>query len=146
MRKGLRLGFVGTVLATAILLGTACGAASQAAEKAWGQFPKNSSGYAEVSVQQLNDLLQRKDFSLVNVHVPYAGELAQTDLFIPYDQIAQNLDKLPDKSARIVLYCRSGPMSPQASQELASLGYTNVLNLTGGFEGWKAAGYDLVVK
>jgi rhodanese-related sulfurtransferase len=105
---------------------------------------KNADGYTDISVEQLSSMLQDKDFALVNVHIPYEGELPQTDLFIPFDQIEDHLDQLPAKDAPIVLYCRSGSMSTSAATELAELGYTNVYELDGGFNDWKAAGYEFL--
>ena len=92
-------------------------------------------------------MLTKKDFLFVNVHVPYEGEIAQTDLFLPCDQVASNLSKLPaDKGAKIVLYCRSGSMSTTAAQTLVRLGYSNVWNLDGGMNGWKQAGLPVSSK
>jgi rhodanese-related sulfurtransferase len=100
--------------------------------------------YWNISVAELQTMLTRKDFPLVNTHVPFQGDLPQTDLSIPFNEIANHLDQLPAaKDAPIVLYCRSGNMSTQASAELAKLGYSRVYNLVGGFNAWRAAGLPM---
>jgi rhodanese-related sulfurtransferase len=105
------------------------------------QVQVDGGSYKDVSVQKLHSLLEKKDFVLVNVHVPFEGNLPKTDLSIAYDMIGQNLDKLPgDKNAKIVLYCRSGRMSTIAAEELVKLGYTNIWSLNGGMAAWEQAG------
>jgi rhodanese-related sulfurtransferase len=99
--------------------------------------------YTNVSVSELQTMLANKDFTLVNVHIPFEGNIAKTDLSIAYDQVAQNLDKLPDKNAKIVLYCRSGRMSAIAAETLVGLGYTNIWNLDGGMSAWEQAGNSI---
>lgn len=100
--------------------------------------------YQNTTAGNLNTLLKNKDFILTNVHIPFAGNIAGTDLSIPYDQIEQNLSQLPsDKSAKIVLYCRSGHMSAIAAEKLVALGYTNIWNLKGGMADWEKAGYQI---
>jgi hypothetical protein len=75
--------------------------------------------YTNVTPAQLAEMLKKKDFFFVNVHIPYEGEIEPTDAQLPYDQTAQLLSKYPsDKNAKIVLYCRSGRMSAIAAQEL----------------------------
>ncbi len=101
--------------------------------------------FSTLSSDKLASMLEKKDFFFVNVHVPYEGEIKNTDAFIPYDKIADNLDKLPkDKNARIVLYCRSGRMSEIAAKELVRLGYTNVSHLGGGMIEWEKNVYDII--
>ena len=90
-------------------------------------------------------MLEQKDFVLINTHVPYEGEIEQTDLFLPYDRAAELVDQLPgDKAAKIVVYCRSDRMSRIAAEEWARAGYTDLYNLDGGFVAWEAAGYPLL--
>lgn len=106
---------------------------------------EKNKAYPDITVQQLNKMLKEKDFNLINVHIPYDGEIPQTDLFIPYDKIEEHADRLPqDKNAKIVIYCRSDRMSNIASMKLVEMGYTSVLNLQGGMKAWKAAGYALI--
>ncbi len=58
---------------------------------------------------------------------------------IPTRTLMKNLDKLPAKDQPIIVMCGSGVRSPLGMAALQMLGYTNVKNLTGGFNGWKAA-------
>lgn len=100
--------------------------------------------YTNVTPLELDTMLTSKDFTMINVHTPFEGKIAQTDLSIPYDQIQQNLDKLPsEKNARIVLYCRSGHMSDIAAKTLIQLGYKNIWNLDGGMVAWENAGLPI---
>jgi rhodanese-related sulfurtransferase len=102
--------------------------------------------YQKITPDELNTMLKNKDFVFVNVHIPFEGNIPNTDLSIPYDQISapENLSQLPaDKSAKIVLYCRSGRMSEIAAEKLVSLGYTNIWDLKGGMVDWEQAGYEI---
>lgn len=103
-------------------------------------------GVKEISVSRLHKMMKKKDFTLVNVHIPYAGEIPQTDLFIPFDKISAHLKELPAKDKKIVLYCRSDRMSTFATESLANAGYSNLSNLKGGMIAWEAAGYKLIDK
>jgi rhodanese-related sulfurtransferase len=103
--------------------------------------------YTNLKVEELHNMLQDKDFVFVNVHIPFEGNVAETDLSIPYNEISdpKNLSQLPtDKNAKIVLYCRSGRMSEMAAETLVKLGYNNIWNLDGGMVAWEQAGYPLL--
>jgi rhodanese-related sulfurtransferase len=104
-------------------------------------------GYRHISSEHLWAMLQKKDFVLVNAHIPYEGELPYTDAFIPYNEVERNLGKLPpDKNAKIVLYCKSARMSTIAAETLVRMGYTNIWNLNEGMTDWKKKGFPLVDK
>ncbi len=104
---------------------------------------KGGGSYTDIDAADLQMMLPNKDFTLVNVHIPFVGNIPGTDLSIPFDQLAQNLDKLPDKNAKIVLYCRSGMMSAMAAETLVNLDYTDILNLSGGMSAWEQAGLQI---
>ena len=103
-----------------------------------------STPYEDISVETLAGMLEerRESFLLVNTYTPFEGDIPNTDLSIPFDEISEYLDRLPaDKDAEIVLYCRSGNKSRSAVETLAELGYTNLKSLDGGFIAWKDAGF-----
>lgn len=136
-----------TIFASLILalLLTAC--QPKLAETVTGEKVLVAGGsYTNMTPLELKTMLKNKDFVFVNVHIPFEGNIPNTDLSIPYDQIAESsyLSQLPaDKSAKIVLYCRSGHMSAIAAEELISLGYPNIWNLKGGMVDWERAGFEI---
>ena len=130
------------ILASVIVLFVATTLVACQSEKAAETEEYSPTMYTAMTVQQLHERMSNKDFTLINVHIPYAGEIPQTDLFIPYNEIEKQKDKLPaDKSAKLVLYCRSGSMSAIAAETLVNMGYTNVVDVPGGMIAWEAAGY-----
>jgi molybdopterin/thiamine biosynthesis adenylyltransferase/rhodanese-related sulfurtransferase len=50
----------------------------------------------------------------------------------------------PDKSARTILYCRSGNRSYLAAEKLAALGYTDVASMAGGILAWQEQGLPVL--
>ncbi len=110
------------------------------------QMSKNAFGYFEVDPERFSKLVDDPKVTVVNVHVPYSGEIAGTDIFVPYNETDQLLASLPkDKDAPIALYCRSGGMSAVASKDLVAAGYTNVYDLSGGMNAYKANGREVLV-
>jgi rhodanese-related sulfurtransferase len=119
-------------------------AAAQAGLQARTVVVEGGGRFTDVSATVLSRMLAKKEFLLVNVHIPYEGEIAGTDLALPFNEVEANLARLPkDKSARVVLYCRSGSMSDTAARTLVRLGFTDVWNLDGGMIAWQEAGYPL---
>lgn len=104
----------------------------------------NNGSYQNITAAELKSMSKQKDFVLINVHIPFAGNIAGTDRSIPYDQVENSTSQLPaDKATKIVLYCRSGHMSRLAAEKLVALGYTHVWNLEGGMTSWEQAGYEI---
>jgi len=62
---------------------------------------------------------------------------------LPIRTLLQNLDKLPAQDQPIVIYCGSGHRGAMAMASLRFLGYTNVLNLGGGFGAWTKAEFPV---
>lgn len=91
-----------------------------------------------VDAFEFAQLVKDKNNFVVDVHTPEQTHIPETDSIIAYNQISQNLDKLPiDKSTPVLVYCRSGSMSKTAAQEIAGLGYSNVYELAGGTDAYK---------
>ena len=138
-----RQGIAASIAALVLVLVAMAGAA---AEGPTGKVRTTAHGsYVDIDAATLARMLARKDFALVNVHIPYEGDIAGTDASVPFDRIGEHLDRLPqDRSARLVLYCKTGRMSTIAARELLERGYTNIVHLAGGMVAWKRAGHPIV--
>lgn len=99
----------------------------------------NSSSYQQVDAESAKELMDTEgDYVILDArtqaeydegHIPGA-------ILIPHDTVATAAeDALPDKDQLILVYCRSGNRSKQASQALVNLGYTNVVEF-GGINSW----------
>ena len=134
-------------IATGAFGSTASPTAGQAGTTGETAMHVTEGSYTNVTPAHLSDMLKSKDFTFVNVKTPYIGEIDGTDLYIPYDQIATRASELPAaKSAKVLVYCRSGAESLEAVKTLLKLGYTNIWNLDGGMNAWTGSGRTLVQK
>lgn len=88
-------------------------------------------------------MLETGERFVVNVHTPDEGRLAGTDVAIPFDELEQRRDELPDQTTALAIYCMSGNMSETAAETLSAMGYEDIVDLRGGMEAWRASGRDL---
>jgi len=96
-----------------------------------------------ITATELNQVMQKEDIVLIDVHTPEQQHIKGTDLVIPYNEIEKYQVKLPkDKNTAIYLYCQGGPMGEAAAKSLYELGYRNLYNLEGGAKAWRKAGLD----
>lgn len=108
----------------AILL-AACGSSQptykQISQDEAMQMMKDESGYLIVDVRTPEEFAEG--------HIPSA-------INVPNEEIGTEMpDALPDKDQLLLVYCRRGNRSKEASQKLADMGYTNVYEF-GGIETW----------
>ena len=114
-----------SLLLTALML-TGCGG-------------RENGGYRQITQEEAAKKMESgDDYILLDVRT--TEEFAQGHIpgaiCIPNETIGtEEISQLPDKDATILVYCRSGNRSRQASQKLADLGYTNVLEF-GGINTW----------
>jgi len=95
--------------------------------------------YAQISQDEAKLMMQDDDGHVI-VDVRRADEYAQGHIpgaiLIPNESITDTPpEELPDKYQIILVYCRTGRRSKEASQKLADMGYVNVYEF-GGIEDW----------
>ena len=101
--------------------------------------PAGSGSYRQINGSDAIAMMEEEtDYIILDVrtaeefkdrHIPGA-------INIPNETIGtEEIPELPDKDQRILVYCRSGNRSKQASEKLAALGYTNIIEF-GGINDW----------
>jgi len=76
----------------------------------------------------------REDSEWANGHLPGAVHLGKGVIERDIEQ------RVPDHSAKLMLYCGGGFRSALAGDNLQKMGYTNVESMDGGWKGWLEAG------
>jgi molybdopterin/thiamine biosynthesis adenylyltransferase/rhodanese-related sulfurtransferase len=95
--------------------------------------PAEAEALAEAGAQ-LVDVRESDEWS--EGHLPHA-------IHVPRGFLEQRIEAaIPSHDAPIVVYCAGGTRSAFAAQQLQAMGYTNVVNMTGGFQQWKSEGRD----
>jgi rhodanese-related sulfurtransferase len=98
----------------------------------------------EVSVDQLKALQSSGDkFTLVDVREDseWTTGHAAGALHLSRGVIERDIEgKVPQKDAKLVLYCHSGSRSALAADSLMKMGYSNVYSLAGGITAYQSAG------
>lgn len=137
------------VLATLVFTVSAC-SPSNATDFQTPSPPTNpastQNNYRTLTIDEFVEIVTNESdqYAIVNVHIPYEGEVAETDMHIAYNDIEALTSALPDRNAPIILYCRSGRMSEEASLALRELGYTQVWDVPGGMNAWRESGHELL--
>lgn len=109
-------------------------AIQEAGEMAPKELKKMIDGEKNVIVMDIREENQRAE-----------GEIyAATTMAITRGNLEfEVLNKIKDKNAVIVTYCRGGSRGALAAQTLKRLGYANATNLKGGLKGWAQEGYPI---
>jgi rhodanese-related sulfurtransferase len=86
-------------------------------------------------------LVNGEEFTLIDTRRPeeFAEGHVNGAVSIPLEELMADLSLLPDKEAKIVVYCKSGIRSAIATQALLMNGYPNALSMGGGILAWQAA-------
>ena len=95
----------------------------------------------EVNADMARKLLAEGNITLIDTREEseFAAGHIDNAILLPRGVLEFKLNTIPelaDKTKAVLIYCRTGGRSALAAQTLQTLGYTNVLSLAGGFEGW----------
>ena len=100
----------------------------------------NSASYHQITQEEAKEMMTKDDGHII-VDVRRQDEYDEGHIpgavLIPNESITDKQpEQLPDLNQVILIYCRSGRRSKEASQKLADMGYTNVYEF-GGINTWE---------
>ena len=105
-----------------------------------GTSNRQTNTYRQISMDEaVNMMAQETGYIILDVRRPdeYADGHIPNAINVPNESIGTDeIPELPDKDQLIMVYCRSGRRSKEASEKLVKLGYTNIVEF-GGILDWK---------
>lgn len=100
---------------------------------------ESEASYQQISMDEAIAIMESEsDYMILDVRTSeeFADKHIPDAINIPNETIGtEDIPELPDKDQLILVYCRSGNRSKQASDKLANLGYTNIVEF-GGINDW----------
>jgi len=111
----------------------------------WANFGHELETMQQITAHELKEKLSNGEVNVVDVRGYSEFEAGHIEgaKNIHAGFIKDNLDQL-DKDKPFVVHCASGDRSSIAASVLLCRGYSNVINLTGGFTSWKQEGNKIV--
>ena len=95
----------------------------------------SSAGYRQISMDEaVKTMKDEKNYIILDVRRPdeYSEGHIPGAINVPNEEIGSaEIAELPDKSQLILVYCRSGRRSKEASEKLVKLGYTGIVEFGG---------------
>lgn len=92
-----------------------------------------------ISAKDARAIMYEENVVLLDVRTleEYESGHIEDAVLLPVDEIEESSasEAIPDKSAQVIVYCRSGVRSADASKKLVTLGYEKVYDL-GGIQSW----------
>ena len=99
----------------------------------------SEASYQQISMDEAIAIMESEsDYMILDVRTTeeFADKHIPDAISIPNETIGtEDIPELPDKDQLILVYCRSGNRSKQASDKLVGLGYTNIVEF-GGINDW----------
>ena len=96
--------------------------------------------YRSITMDEAVDMMAKETgYIILDVRRPdeYAAGHIPNAINVPNESIGTDeIPELPNKDQLIMVYCRSGRRSKEASEKLVKLGYTNIVEF-GGILDWK---------
>ncbi len=106
--------------------------------------------YQDISIDIVNEMIEnkKKNPNLVILDVRTECEYEKGHLydalFLPHDELESRLSELEEyKDIDIIVYCKAGGRSQQASQILSQNGFAKVHNMLGGIIAWLDVDYPI---
>lgn len=101
--------------------------------------PEEEASYRQIGMDEVITMMEEETgYIILDVRTPeeYSEKHIPEAINIPNETIGtEGIPALPDKDQLILVYCRSGNRSKQASEKLVKLGYTNIVEF-GGINDW----------
>ena len=105
----------------------------------------------DISAMEANNLIQSNvmnpNFNIIDVRTAVEYNTERIEGAININSSASDFSSqlnMLNKDQIYLLYCRSGNRSGNALDTMEGLGFTEVYNMTGGINAWKAADYPTV--
>ena len=94
-----------------------------------------SNTYRQITMNEAVTMMEQEtDYLILDVRRPdeFAAGHIPNAINVPNETIGtEDIPELPDKDQLIMVYCRSGRRSKEASDKLVKLGYTNIVEFGG---------------